>query len=413
MNLLYALPFWPYFYTSYLFREVAWMRSRGHHVAVISLAPPPGPTADLKPLGLDDVPVLQLRRHYRDDGLLLRQVLGMGPTGLIAPVSRSLSASIRQAGVRQGLHEWSMLKRAVAFARRHRAQVVEAHWAAESAALAIELKRALDLPFAVRLHGGDLHTNPSPMLPLIVQEASALCPVSQFLADLLAGQRPVERLPLVPRIQLDPAKVRVCHNGLPDEVIAADPVPQNDDLCRVGTLGRLDPEKRHGDLLAAVAALVKEHPGIRLRIIGGGVLQPTLEQQARDLGVADRLEITGAIPWPDAMRRAREHHVYVQASQVEGCSLATLEGQAQGVPVVLSNTGAHSASVDPGVNGYLFESGDVRQLTEMLARIVAASPRQREDMGRHSLDLIRRRFRFTDLMPRVEAILQAVRDRTS
>lgn len=41
MRLLYAVPFWPHLYTPFLSREMAWMRSRGHSVAVISTQPRP------------------------------------------------------------------------------------------------------------------------------------------------------------------------------------------------------------------------------------------------------------------------------------------------------------------------------------------------------------------------------------
>lgn len=409
MNICYMLPFWPYLYTPYLFREIAWLRGRGHHVVVVSLAPPPGPTADLSQWKLTDIPTLQVRRQYHSDKELLRSVAALGLRGARIRSKLPLRAAIDHAGVRQGVHEWAMLKRIVTFLKAHRIEVIDAHWASEAAATAVDVKAAMDIPFAMRVHGGDAYRNPSPMLPVFVKEASAICPVSAFNADLIRGKRLVDRLPLVPQTDIDESKLRICHNSLPDEAIADAPAKQQDDIVRIGTIGRLDPEKHHADMILALANVKDEFPQARLRLVGGGVLQEDLEMKADALDVRDRVEITGAQPWEKVIELARGHHIYCQASEVEGCSLATLEGQAQGVPVILSKTGAHSASIEEGVNGYLFDSGDVDALTEHLRNMLRRSADDRRAMGEASLRLIRERFRFATLMPRMEAIFEAVR----
>lgn len=409
MNICYLLPFWPYLYTTYLFREIAWLRAQGHHVVVVSLAGPPGPAADLAKWNLTDVPALQVRRQYRSDRELLKTVAALGLRGARIRSKLRLRSAIHTAGVRQGVHEWATLKRIVKFVKAHRVDVIDAHWASEAAAAAVDVKAATDIPFSMRIHGGDAHSHPSPMLPLLVTEASAICPVSEFIADLIRGKRPVAHLPQVPATNIDESKLRICHNGLPDEAIADTPVQQSDDVVRLGTIGRLDPEKRHSDMIAALANVKGEFPHSRLRLVGGGVLQKDLETQAESLGIRDRVEITGAQPWERVIELARGHHIYCQASQVEGCSLATLEGQAQGVPVILSRTGAHGAGVEEGVNGHLFDSGDVDALTTHLRSVLQRTAEEREAMGDVSLRLIRERFRFATLMPRMEAIFDAVR----
>jgi glycosyltransferase involved in cell wall biosynthesis len=406
MNILYLLPFWPYLYTPWLFREIAWMRRRGHQVAVIALAPPPGPRADLSVFGLEDAPVLELRRPYGGAAAAARSLMCLGPAALTGGGWRQ---AVRAKGLRQGTWEWANLARMVRFARRQGTQVIEAHWATEAADAARELHLAAGLPYAVRMHGGDLYRNPSPNLPRIAAHASALCPVSGFLADLLRGRRPVPRLPVVPPVEVDPAKLRICHNGVPEQAIAHAPAAQNAQHICVASVGRLDPEKRHADLVAAVAALAPRFPGVSLRLIGGGQLEPALRRQATELGIADRLEITGALPWEKVIQAVGSAHVYAQASEVEGFGLAVAEGAAQGLPLVLTRTGVHPQLVDPGVNGYLYDAGDVPALTADLGRVLGASAEERTKMGARSLAVIRERFCFETLIARVEAILDAVR----
>ena len=122
---------------------------------------------------------------------------------------------------------------------------------------------------------------------------------------MLLGKRPCDYLPPVPPVSFDPSKLHICHNGVPAEQIAAQPAAQSDDEQIVGTIGRLDDEKRHDDLIRAVALLKERHPRLRLLIIGGGVLEPKLRALAAELGVADRLTITGTLTWDQAMAARR------------------------------------------------------------------------------------------------------------
>lgn len=409
MRLTYLVPFWPYLYTPWLFREVAWMRSRGHDVSVASLGPPPGPEANLKDFGLADLPVLRVEQSFASDLRMLRDMGRLPVASVTRFVGKSLPQRRRDSGFRQGLHEWVTFKRLISFLEEHKTDVIEAHWASQAADMALEVKQATGIPYAIRLHGGDVYRSPSPHLARMVAGASAVCPVSRFIARLLQGERPVPELPQVPRVELPAEKLRVCHNAIPGEFIAKEPAPQNPARVLIGSTGRLDPEKRHADLLDAFAPLAPEFPGAGLKLIGGGRLEPELRAQAEKLGIADRLEITGPQPWDQVIRHVRELAVYVQSSAVEGCSLAVIEGAAQGLPLVLSLTGANAESIDEGVNGHIYPYGDVPALRDRLRRVLAATPDERRRMGARTLEIVRKEFQFESLMPRVEAILDAVR----
>ncbi|MEX2213438.1 MAG: glycosyltransferase family 4 protein [Phycisphaeraceae bacterium] len=407
MNLIYSLPFWPYLYTPWLFREMQWMRKRGHRVAVISLGDPPGPRANPADFGLQDVPVLRVDQRYQGDGTLFRLLTAVAARGFKGKTTQSLATMRRDKGLRHGLHDWLTQKRVMAFVKQQRADVIEAHWAAHSAMLARDIFLATGIPYALRIHGGDMHKNPSPRLQDMVQDAAAVCPVSRFIADLLLGKRPVASLPQVPPVSFDLKKMFICHNGVPAGQIAAEPAPQSETEQIIGTIGRLDDEKRHEDLLRAVGRIKDKHPGLKLLFIGGGVLEPSLRALAAELGIADRLTITGPLPWEHAMAARKKIHIYAHMSKVEGCSLAVAEGLAQGVPAVLSRVGAAVDSIDEGVNGYTIDIGDVAAMASALDRIVTASPQARRDMGARSLAIIRERFCFEGLMERLEGILSA------
>lgn len=101
--------------------------------------------------------------------------------------------------------------------------------------------------------------------------------------------------------------------------------------------GRLLREKRLDLLLEALVHLppLPAFPEPLLRIVGEGPDRERLAARARELGVAERVELTGRLPSGDdvyaAMARAR---LAVQPSSREGFGLFALEAMAAGLPVV-------------------------------------------------------------------------------
>ena len=57
-------------------------------------------------------------------------------------------------------------------------------------------------------------------------------------------------------------------------------------------------------------------------------------------------------------------------------------------PVVLANALALPHLVEQGVNGYLFEPNNAKDLAEKLEAIIALSPEEREQMGRESRRIV-------------------------
>ncbi len=419
LRVLYLLPFWPHLYTPFLFREMAWLRQRGHRVAVVSLRRWPDGQPNVDRFGLNDVPVLQAPRLYPGDAAVLRQVASAAftPRNRDATSVDILRRAVGQAGLRQGLHEWSNWRRILAFVKAQGSQIIDAHWGAEAAETALRIKAAMHLPVSVTFHGGDLCQVPSPALSDILTNANLLQPVSQYLADLLLSKRSHPRGLKLPEVEVAPQRLAVRPHGLPPEAFAKSPPAQNDHEQIIATAGRLDPEKGQMDLLEAAAPLAGEFRGMKLRFIGGGQLAQPLKDRAAALGIADRVEITGPLPWDQVLTAMRGSHLYVQASHVEGFGMTLLEAAGQGLPLIATHTGAHGQIIDQGgqsidqgvtattANGFMFEPRDIEALRGHL-RTMLSDAALRAQMGAASLARARKHFLFDTLMPTVEARLQ-------
>jgi glycosyltransferase involved in cell wall biosynthesis len=128
---------------------------------------------------------------------------------------------------------------------------------------------------------------------------------------------------------------------------------------RVISVGNLHAVKNHALLLDAFARL--ERKSVRLLIFGDGPLRGQLEQQARQLGIADRVAFPGfAIdPWP----YLASADLFVLSSNYEGFPMALAEAMHAGLKIVSTDCDSGPAEMlDGGNYGRLVPCGDANAL---------------------------------------------------
>lgn len=157
---------------------------------------------------------------------------------------------------------------------------------------------------------------------------------------------------------------------------------------RILFVGRLTTEKGIDVVLRALAQLDPELHAT-FDIVGGGDQRRTLEQLAEQLGIADRVTFHGHASEDDLRSLYTRASVFAIASIAELQSIATMEAMASGLPVVAADAVALPHLVHDGENGYLFEPGNVDQLTARLTDVLTAAPDERLRMQQASLDGVR------------------------
>lgn len=89
----------------------------------------------------------------------------------------------------------------------------------------------------------------------------------------------------------------------------------------------------------------------RLTIVGDGVLRTSLQQLARQLGLAQRVEFLGALPHTEVLQHMRSASALLQTSSYEGLSHTLLEAMAAGLPIVATSVGGNAELLRDGALG--------------------------------------------------------------
>ncbi len=162
------------------------------------------------------------------------------------------------------------------------------------------------------------------------------------------------------------AKVVAVHNGMPDvpRELRAEPHRSPPHLVMVA---RFEEQKDHGTLLRALGRL-SAMPWT-LELIGDGPLLEDARELVRGLGIASRVQFSGARQ--DVARRLSKAQLFLLISNWEGFPRSILEAMRAGLPVVTSRVGGAAESVQDGVTGSVVRPRDVSALAHALEPLLA------------------------------------------
>lgn len=187
----------------------------------------------------------------------------------------------------------------------------------------------------------------------------AVAPLSTGLVDDLKCV-PVPRR----RVRLIPNAVDI------DEVECAEPAPGllpkqfNLQDYVIGFVGRLIPGKGCSVLLQALGRLPPS--GWCCLILGDGPLRGSLQREAADRGIAERVEFMGFRH--DRLAYLKRFDAFVLPSWREGIPRTMMEAMAAGVLCIGTQIPGIEATIQPAKSGEIFPVGNANALAEILAR---------------------------------------------
>ncbi|MFN4297162.1 MAG: glycosyltransferase [Brevundimonas sp.] len=228
----------------------------------------------------------------------------------------------------------------------------------------------------------------------VAQEADSVVAISNGLRNELISRGVDARKIIVVPNSVDPQvfSPRPRDNALASEMGL-------DDRRVLGFLGSMTGYEGLVDLITALSHLRSDGLDVCALLVGDGPAFREIREAARVLGVSDHLIMPGRVPHTEAPRWYSLMDVAVyprRPAQVTELvpPLKPLEAMAMELPVVASNVSAISETLIHRENGFLFNKGDVGELTDLLGEVMGAPDRSMA-VARNARRDVEKRFTWT------------------
>ncbi len=243
------------------------------------------------------------------------------------------------------------------------------------------------VPYSFLCHAHDIFVNGAALREKTARAAFGMCSSGYNVRFLVERQG------------CDPGKLHVMRTGVDLNRFTMRPEKPFSEPFRLLSIGRLVDKKGFDTLLEAVALLAREGRHVRATLIGGGPLEEALRGQVRNLGLGDKVELTGPLP----QETVREHFAGADAfvlackeaknRDMDGTPIVLIEAMSLGVPVVSTTVSGNPELIENGVSGFLVAPEDPAALARAVGRLMddpaaaAAQARAARAKIEHEFDL--------------------------
>jgi colanic acid/amylovoran biosynthesis glycosyltransferase len=370
MRILYVLTQYPKLSETFVLQEIALLREMGHDVWACSFREPRASEADV--IGQSGFWIAPRHVAPRSFKLALNALRHAG-----------IPAADQVDGARGSRRERFLERLAFgalgpwvgSVAAEMGAEYIHAHFGASPATAAWAAARGLGVPFGFTAHAQEIFRKANPWLREKTLAAALPLTISQFHRRFLIDR-------LGPAIGGRFAVVR-CGVDL-SQFTPREVAPTHD----ISSVGRLVEKKGFDLLLRALACLPQPRPSCR--IVGDGPLRAELEQEIRRQGLADSVQLLGALPHGRVREMVERSRLFALPCRVaadgdqDGLPVVLMEALALGKAVVTTPVAAIPELVEDQRTGLLTAVDSPHELAAAIARLLNAPALARRlgDAGR-------------------------------
>ncbi len=260
----------------------------------------------------------------------------------------------------------AMIPIAAAHARRLEEEPVDhlhAHYATYPTNCAWLCNRLTGTPYSFTAHAHDIFVDQS-FLATKVADARFVVAISDYNRRFLRAYGGDSASP-----------VHVVHCGIDPAAFPFNPrLPETAGPVRAACVASLQEYKGHATLLRALAGTDPTLARLRVDLAGEGPLRASLERQAAELGLADRVAFHGGLREVEVGELLAASSIFVLPSiiaadgQMEGLPVSLIEALACGLVVVTTRLSGIPELIHDGETGLLTEPGDAAELGRALAK---------------------------------------------
>lgn len=164
--------------------------------------------------------------------------------------------------------------------------------------------------------------------------------------------------------------------------------------------GKYRPYKNHFVLVEAANQIVKNgKTNVHFTIVGQKENQQEQEyyqnllNRIRELHLEEYFTLMGAVTYDEMQSLFLKNDVFVLTSIRELANVSILDAMSYGVPVIATNANGTSDYVTPGKTGYIFETGNSKELANMIS-IYYDSPELLKEHSNHAIESVKNNHSF-------------------
>ncbi len=374
MNIAYLVNKYPTVSHSFILREIAGIEGAGGTVFRFSV----------RHSDLELLPDIRDKREYGKTEVILENnwfglVLQMFLKALTSPIQ--FAEAVRVAFAESSFRPSDVVRRIAYIAeatwliRQLRAQNVKhlhAHFGTNSATVAQIAYKLGGPPFSFTVHGPDEFDRPIELdLRSKISDALFAVAISNFGKGQLmrwANYR-------------DWGKIEVIRCGVDDNFIWNDGSKPTYEKTQFASIARLSGQKGIPLLIQAAAILKDDGYRFTIQLIGGGEMQPQIENMIRDYDLQEYVNMVGWASSMEIVECLLDSKVMVLPSFAEGLPVVIMEALALEVPVIVTAIAGTPELVNDQC-GWLIPSGSVDALVEALKTAMRTPPQTLAEMGK-------------------------------
>ena len=373
MRLAYLTTQYPKVSHTFIRRELQEMERRGHHVLRLAIRRPTTPPVDPE----DEAELAKTVHCLAASPVLL--VVNQIRTFCTHPIAsfRALMMTLRMGlrSERGVLRHLAYLVEANFFfqvLRRDKIEHVHVHFGTNATTVARLISCLGGPSYSFTIHGPAEFDAPRGLDLQSKQEDAAF---TVAISHYCSGQL---------RRWVDVAhwkRIHVVRCGVSDDFLTP-PAPIDKDSRVLVCVGRLCEQKGQLLLIDAFAPVAKVQPSARLVLAGDGPMRPAIERRIEELGLQDRVDITGWLTESQVRDQLIGARALVLPSFAEGLPVVIMEAMALGRPVIATYVAGIPELLVHKRTGWLVPAGHSRALTKAMRQALTSPIETLHTMGK-------------------------------
>ena len=363
-SIAYLVSRYPTLSMIFVLREVLALREMGFRIETASINPPDRPPEKLTAQERDEANRTYCVKCHGAPGAAAAflKTLATNLPGLF----RGLSLAFRLAGLdipKLFLNLMYFVEALMVgqWMRRNGQTHLHVHLASQAASVGLFAHRIFGYGYSLTVHGPDeFYDAEGHYLPQKIAAASFIVCISSYTRSQLMNLSPY----------IDWVKFHVVRLGVDAKLFSPQSPSEPKEFFEILCVGRLTPAKGQHLLIDAVGKLLQQGCRVRLRLVGSGPDEQSLQE------CAARLQSPNTVLFEGAVNQDRIRNFYAMAdvfclpSFAEGLPVVLMEAMAMQVPCVSTTITGIPELIHTEIDGLLVPPSDVDALTIALQRLM-------------------------------------------